>query len=1194
MALRNQVLFGLKVSFNFSDIESRVTALANLGLDIRDLDVVRGISSTIDKIDLQNISGLDVNLTRYLDRLSSDSSRYRGIVNDLSGYQFRTKGNFEAYGPISGGAVRYKYIPNDQGIGLTQAALKYGDISTSRVSSWSSATSDETNLTQAISYGASVQVKGKLKVGQTSSFQPGLGQAIINVLDTPEPIRFATEVATDMIELNINGQQQFVYAMRGIPIIFTAAFKNISMNFGFTPFGSLNPIFTFKATDGSEPEVTSIPNVSNNVTQLRYNSQSYRERDIRLYYPPNNILTIIGRSINIRFFPKVKFINLQYVDLGGNLLGEMPDWQTITYDDTNSSDLTTIILDSTPLYQADDEGLRNFGSRVIKRLPKTLTSLTLSGTYYGNAVYQTAEESVVLKVSQSDYNNVAIDRVSKQTFTFDIQGTSVDINGYYYDKHFFDGIYYVYIDEPDADLSTISGFAAQTLPLNLASRCPNLQTFVMNNASGRWLYRNSDSAYLSDSDPYVSIPGQEITPRVNIKSIRTYQVVDTYFTKLDDIFITPSSYLPDVNDNSELRTFDVRDNEALSTPSMDFSKMTNISTIRIDDTALPIPSGLQNRSSLNAFSAGYTRFPGRGGTSPVWNTVTGDGNPSNVNNFFFTSKNPATFGQYVFSGCVNLGSLSFYASSMDGFIPRFTGNDSLTSIDLRATSVEGGRPADLTANQGLHGRTYIMWDDTFEDAQSITSIRINSAVLGRNIGIYNPATQTYSQAAFQGSTFNLPLLTTLEILSSGGYIGGSFFNVGVAPSLKTLISYGVGWGSDLSSGTPVPTFGGNPNIEYVDLSDNNFTGNISLQNLNKLRQLYLSSNNIQGISNFTNLSNLTYFIVGNNPNLSGTIPNFSVGSPNIQYISMNNCNLTGYSSGSLTTATRIRSIDLSNNSINQSNIDSILDDLLANWNNAKRSGVTVNLLGNSAPSRIVISTPTQTTGTAASQEITVAHPAPTPNFGPASDRTVTLSLTPTVTLTGGLYLKQQGTNAYGKIISASGTSVVLDSSDTSAATSGGSSGTFNTTNTIHLVSTANAAVNNNNKLVDSNNADVLVSSDPGIEQIVVSYTPNDPLYQFPLSINIRDGFDPPGGQDEYQTTVKQDGVDITSLVNVDYANDVITYPGNSPGNVVNYPPDGAKIKVDLIKTTYGTQITIEGGVVTAQTLRDKGWIVRTE
>ena len=285
---------------------------------------------------------------------------------------------------------------------------------------------------------------------------------------------------------------------------------------------------------------------------------------------------------------------------------------------------------------------------------------------------------------------------------------------------------------------------------------------------------------------------------------------------------------------------------------------------------------------------------------------------------------------------------------------------------------------------------------------------------------------------------------------------------------------------------------------------------------------------------------------------------------------------------------------MSNNLLNQSNVDKILDDLLENWNQSRRSGVTVNLLGNASPSRIVISTPTQSTGVALTQSITVSHPAPTPNYGPDADRDVTISAAPTASVTAGQYIVQNNTGAYGEVISISGTTIIIDSNDTSAASSGGSSGTFNTTDTIHVTSNSNSNTTNANRLVDVDGNNILVTDDPGIEQIVISYTPNDPIYQFPLSINIRDGFDPPGGNQEYQTVVFQDGTDITSLVNVNFAGDVITYPGNTPGNVTNFPPNGSLIKVDLIRTTYGTNITIEGGVVTAQTLRDKGWIVRTE
>ena len=125
-------------------------------------------------------------------------------------------------------------------------------------------------------------------------------------------------------------------------------------------------------------------------------------------------------------------------------------------------------------------------------------------------------------------------------------------------------------------------------------------------------------------------------------------------------------------------------------------------------------------------------------------------------------------------------------------------------------------------------------------------------------------------------------------------------------------------------------------------------------------------------------------------------------------------------------------------------------------------------------------------------------------------------------------------------------------------------------------------------------ANVLVTSDPGIKQVVISYTPQDPLYQFQTSVDIKTGFVPAGGNTEFKTTIKQDGVDITSLINIDYANNLIVYPGNSPGNVTNYPPDGAVISIEMTQTIYGTRQEIEGGVVTADTLRKKGWIVRTE
>ena len=1127
MSIRNPVLFGLKVAFNFSDARSKIQCLTNLGLDIRDLNVIRGINESVDKLDLQNVSGLDVNLTRYLDRLKSDTGLYSGIVNELGGYQYTLQGNLEAFGPLSGGAVRFKYIPNDKGTGLTRNDLKFGDISTSRVSSWSGSSSDETDDEQAISYGASVQVRGTVKVGQKGSFTPGATEATINVLDTPEPIRFATEVATDVLEVELNGNTRYIYAMRGIPIIFTTAFKNVSMDFKFNTIPSGNPVFTLQATDGSEAEIQSTPPVSGGTSRLRYNGPSYKERFVKVYYPPNNITGITAKSLNIRELPAVKFFELTEIIVSGNLIGEMPDWRSITYAydrdvTTNSpeSNLTTINLSSNPLNQTDDEDLEFFGTNVVERLPKKLTTYYGNGTYNAHTTFKTINESCALVVTQSEYNSISVDPTTKQTYNFSQTLTSgasnvtTHIEGIYYDKqvHPITGAYYLYIKEPvitkdsswtadnlktDAEwrnafaANGINNYGEYFLPLNLATRCPNLQTFQMRNASGRRIYKNTNTRGPLPSGATKNIEyqtSQEYTPTVDLETIRTYDVYDNNYTKLSDIFVNPGSY---ISGSSTLKTFNVSENEGLSEPadSINFSKMTAISSISITDTALPIPSGLAGNSSLSSLSCSYTRFPVRSQSNPIAYNIqhpsggyvdaNGDGNPSNATNHLFNTKWPTLESEYALTGCSSLSSLSFYASRLDGMIPKFVGNTNLKSIDFRYTSIEGGRPKDPSGN--LSGRRYVMWDDTFEDAQGMTTIRIRSANLGRNIGIYDPATQTYSQAAFQGSTFNLPLLTTIEIVSTNKLLRGTFFNTSGAPNLVKLYSPSSGWGLDVPNGAPIPSFGSNPNLEQVNLSGNNFSGNIVLTGAGKLREFYVNSNIIQGVdlNNFSGLGNLQYFIASNNQ-MTGQFPNFSVAAPNIQYISFAD-NLYGtagavapFTAGLFSQCTRLRSLDLSNNSMNSGTVDDILLEMVSNYNNSPRSGVVVNLQGNAAPSQVIVSTPTTTT-TVSIDSFTVSQPDP---------------LNPQQTF----------------------------------------------------------------------------------------FKPQD------FTEDLKTGV---SGNLSFSTKIKQDGVDITSLLSINHAADTFSYTG------VSFPPDGATIDIEVTTVEQGFETTLTGGVVTAQQLRNVGWIVRT-
>ena len=1184
-ALANKVLFGLKVQFNFSDIESKATALNNLGLDIRDLEVIRGISDSINKIDLQNVSGLDTNLTRYLDRLKSDTSRYRNLVNNLAGYNYSTKGNLEAYGPVSGGAVRFKYIPNDGGVGQNASNLKYGDISTSRVSSWSSATSDETNLTQAISYGGSVQVKRDLKLGQSSSFFPQSSECLLNVLDTPEPIRFTTEVATDMIKVNINGTEQYIYAMRGIPFIFTTAFKTIAMDFQFSPFqvGGVNqsPIYTFKATDDSEPEIVSQPSALNNsLSQLRYSAQSYKERDIRVYFPPKNIEAITANGVNLRNLPAAKFQELLSVTLESNLLGEMPDWRNINYTYTlyptriaasdpspyskslsNGSDtyarpnttLDSINLNYNPLYLSEDEDLMDFGTNIVERLPSELQTLSIHGTYREDSKFHTADTSLVIYAGQSnkivpgnankftgndnDYEYIYIDPVATQEYPFDNLETGLTVKGIFYDKQIVDGYCYIYVDKPTVKLNGVDVTSSTTFsgtgfgqrgflqPLDIRTRCPGLINFYMGRDGSQVIYQTAQSQFPSYTNSFVYTTGIEVAPRVNIKNIETYYIRSNGFSRLGDEFENPDVYL-DSGETSALKSFDVYDNDGLTSPNLNFTKMTDIRSINIGDTNLPIPLGLPDKTTLGSVSCSYSRFPGRS-DAPVWNTTTGEGNPSDANNYFFSTKEAPDKNGYVFKGCTGLGSFSFYSSRMDGFFPKLIGNNGLTSIDLRNTSIEGGRPQG-NENGGQHGRRYIMWNDTFEDAQSITEIRIRSSVLGRNIGVYDPATQTYTQAAFEGATFNLPVLNTLEILCPEKRIRGEFFDPSQAPSLQTLISYSTGWGLDVKDqqgvviGAQFPSFAGNAAIRYVRLEDNFFTGNLSLTNLSNLNEFYVSSNNISAITGWSALPSLEEFSLSNNPNCGPDLPNFSAGSPNIRNIACNNCNFLNYTDSTFSTCTRIRTVDLQNNSFNTQTIDTILSDLVDNYNNAPRGGVVINLKDNAPPSSIPISIPTESTSLVQTESITVDQ--------------------------------DQFTEA--------GYFITVTNTDP------GEDGILGT-------------------------EDDIVTT----EQQWIS-TPQDPQYIFYLATaNIRDGFDPPGqSQYEYETKIFLNGVDITSngTITIDYAGDVITFNGNSPGNVVNYPPHGSTISIEVWQTVYGTRIEYTGGIVLKNFLSARGWILRTD
>ena len=96
--------------------------------------------------------------------------------------------------------------------------------------------------------------------------------------------------------------------MRGIPVVFTTAFKNLALDLEIIPIAD-NPIYTIKDTDDeNSQEIQSTPNlISGNTSQLRYNAPTFKERLVKIYFPPNNIELLRLQDASLIELPQLNF-----------------------------------------------------------------------------------------------------------------------------------------------------------------------------------------------------------------------------------------------------------------------------------------------------------------------------------------------------------------------------------------------------------------------------------------------------------------------------------------------------------------------------------------------------------------------------------------------------------------------------------------------------------------------------------------------------------------------------------------------------------------------------------------------------------------------------------------------------------------------------------------------------------------------
>ena len=384
MSLTNPKIFGLNVRTLLADVENKNAAIQNLGINPLDLEIIKGSTNAgMSRFDWVSFSRLKTPIYRILDRLNNESNMFTDILLNRAGTDQTLFGNLDINGSLSGTAIRYRYRDFDTGISVGDftTGYKIADISTSRVSAWSSADprANNPNLDiqklAKISYGARVGIveSGKLEFGAQSS---GVSGARLQTSIIPEVKEFPSEVPTSRIKCNINGQVVYLYAMKGIPLVFKGFFRNL--NASAVVDSSVTRASWKIVETANENLYTNYTNQGSSTSSISYRSPISRERFIKLYKNPNDIQRITIRSANLRELPATKLINCDLLDFAYNQLKTFPNFDFI------APSLFTLNIMRNPFYLSDIESERTFNTAVLAKIPTTLTTLNMEGTFYGS------------------------------------------------------------------------------------------------------------------------------------------------------------------------------------------------------------------------------------------------------------------------------------------------------------------------------------------------------------------------------------------------------------------------------------------------------------------------------------------------------------------------------------------------------------------------------------------------------------------------------------------------------------------------------------------------------------------------------------------------------------------------------------------------------------------------------------------
>ena len=380
MALTNDKLFGLNVRSLLTDVESKNTAIQNLGLNPLDLEVIKGSENAgMSRFDWISFSRLKTPLYKTLDRFNNESTTFNSILLNRAGTDQTLFGNLDINGSISGSAIRYRFLEGND-------PSRIADISTSRVSAWSSsddrANNPDTDIQKLakISYGARVGIveNGILEFGTQSDASGIKDQPRLQTTIVPEIKEFDSEVPTSRIKCKIGTETVYLYAMKGIPLVFKGFFRNVDATAVVQIDGDKKNASWKVVETANENLFSNYPNHQAATSTINYRSPISKERLIKLYKNPDEIVSVSIRSANIRELPATSLSECISLDFSYNQLKTFPNFRFI------APGLTTLELRRNPFYLSDIETERTFNEEIINKIPKTINNLFLEGTFYGS------------------------------------------------------------------------------------------------------------------------------------------------------------------------------------------------------------------------------------------------------------------------------------------------------------------------------------------------------------------------------------------------------------------------------------------------------------------------------------------------------------------------------------------------------------------------------------------------------------------------------------------------------------------------------------------------------------------------------------------------------------------------------------------------------------------------------------------